>query len=95
MILPRSSPNDFVRTVKYEMVATVHGQCDEKMSALASPANALSAVHKPVSTSGSGNRNSFCPRKMTPEEVCEKKATKSCRKCGQFDHWVSDHALDG
>lgn len=94
MLSPRSSLNDFVKTLKYDTAATVLRKFNEKMPARAKLANKTS-IMTPAPSKDSGNRNSSRPRRVTCDDVRAAKDTRSCRKCKQSGHWVSGHVPGG
>lgn len=88
---PTSTINVFVRTVKYETVATGLWKCDDRLPARASSVCAACKAAPASEQNSLSNRR----RKTTKDEICTGKATKACRRCRIFQHWRSDHLPDG
>lgn len=84
-----SSIDDYVKSVKYEAIASILRQCD-RPSGNEDRRNALSSY----TAHNTAHRN-FNRGRMTREQVYEAKLKSRCKRCNKYGHWYGDHEEDG
>lgn len=91
MLSLRSSIKKFFKTVKYETVATVLRQREERLPARTSLVSAVSEAAPLTAQKRLSNRR----RKMTRKEIHTAETTTVCLRCGMYRRWMSDRMPDG